>query len=362
MKNKLLFISFIIVISIMITSCFQSKESKACDQLILDIGEVTFYSQIKIQEAETAYNALSEKDKETLKNYDILRDARNTYNRIVIENQASEVMALINSIGIVTMYSGDIIAKARYTYNTQSEEVKKLVTNADLITEAENRYLELRVKNVNDLIDSIVIQKTGIKFQNSLKEALDAYKNLTYKEQITCNWNKLKDALSQYKQIKKSNKSKLKQNHDPVKQRTFYSSWSAPENYKESFICPYISAKDGGSEVLIIEYNYHSNNWVFFNKVNLLIDDTDRYEISCPNPKTEVVRYNGGIFEYDELVGFSKDIDMLWKIVDSKKTLVRYTGRNYYDDFYINNNCRWAIQQVLDAYDDLEEYYILFGL
>lgn len=362
MKIKNVFLCALIISTLFFTSCFQSKESKACDQQILEIGDVTLQSQFRIQEAEKAYNALTEKDKGNLKNYNILIDARTTYDRLVIENEASKVMKIIEAIGNVTIESGDKISRAREAFNKQSEEVKKLITNSELITEAEEKYSELKVQKVNELIDEIKIQKTGNKFHNTLKTALDAYKELNYKEQNQTNSTKLKEALSQYKQIKKSNKAKLKKEHDPVKQRSFYTSWSRPNNYMQAFVIPYISAKDNGNEVLIIEYNYHSNNWLFMNKANLVIDNKDRYEILLTNPTRNVVRPYGGIIECADLVANSNDIDMMWKIVNSKETLVRYTGSSYYDDFYVDGTMSWAIQQVLEAYDGLQDYYILFGL
>lgn len=360
--NNILFL-IILFITFCLTSCFQSKESKACDQLISEIGNITLQSEKAINDAEKAYTELSDKDRKTLKNYQVLLQARDEYNQLIDENNASIVENLIDSIGIVTIDAEDKIKKARDQYNKQTKKVKELIKNINKLTEAEFQYSQIRINNVNELINSIVVQKTGKKFYDTLKPALDSYNQLTDKEKENIDVTKLKDFLSQYKQIKKSNKTKLKKEHDAMKQRTFYTSWSAPQNYMQCFICPYISSKDGGGEVLVIEYNYVSgSSWLYVKKADLLIDEKERFEINLPNVTRDVIRPYGGIIEYADLVATNTDVEMLWKMANSKETQVRYTGSYHYKDFWLDSSDFYPVKQVLEAYDALQDYYVLFGL
>lgn len=77
----LLFI--ILVLSLLLVACKKTEEAKAVDSLIASIGELKNISEENITEvektvsdAEAAYKALSEKDRKSLDNYDILAETR----------------------------------------------------------------------------------------------------------------------------------------------------------------------------------------------------------------------------------------------------------------------------------------------
>ena len=57
-------------------ACGKSAEAKTVDELILAIGEVTIDSVSAVDAAVEAYNALSDKERETIENYDALKTAQ----------------------------------------------------------------------------------------------------------------------------------------------------------------------------------------------------------------------------------------------------------------------------------------------
>lgn len=75
-------------------ACGQSEESKIVDGLIYEIGVVTLDSGESIEEAENAFNQLSEKDKKALKFSDQLMQARNDYDALVEKD--AEISASLN--------------------------------------------------------------------------------------------------------------------------------------------------------------------------------------------------------------------------------------------------------------------------
>lgn len=66
----------------------QSNSARALDAKILTLGEITINSKELLEEIETEYENLTEKEKSSLKNYDILRKARDTYNSKLEEIQS----------------------------------------------------------------------------------------------------------------------------------------------------------------------------------------------------------------------------------------------------------------------------------
>ena len=68
-------------------ACGKSKEAQAVDDLILSIGEVSLDSAEKIETAESAYATLSDKDKEKIESYSVLKTARETFDDLSKERQ-----------------------------------------------------------------------------------------------------------------------------------------------------------------------------------------------------------------------------------------------------------------------------------
>lgn len=123
-----------------------SEESaKRVEDLILNIGEVTLDSLKAILDAEEAYNNLSNEAKSLINEeiYQILLDARETYNQLYEENIVNIVIALIDSIGEVTLQSESTIKQAEEAYNSLTEEQKSQVTNYDELVEAREVLNEL---------------------------------------------------------------------------------------------------------------------------------------------------------------------------------------------------------------------------
>lgn len=128
------------------------------EELIDAIGEVTYDTECKsrIDAAREAYNALSSADKAKVKNYKKLTAAEATYAQLEKDHKAADrVIDLIDSIGYVTLSSENKILRARAAYNSLTYAQKKLVYNYSTLLYAEERLEELKIEQVEDLIDAI---------------------------------------------------------------------------------------------------------------------------------------------------------------------------------------------------------------
>ena len=117
--------------------------AKAAEDLIDAIGEVTVDSGDAITAAREAYDALTDTQKELVKNYEKLTAAEETYAALVDAAAAKAVDDLIDAIGEVTADSGDAIKAARAAYDALTDTQKELVKNYEKLLAAEELYEEL---------------------------------------------------------------------------------------------------------------------------------------------------------------------------------------------------------------------------
>ena len=176
----------------------------AVKELIDAIGEVTLESGDAIDAARTAYDKLPEAKKVLVDNYEKLTAAEEAYTALVDAAAAKAVDDLIDAIGEVTADSGDAIKAARAAYDALTDTQKELVKNYEKLTAAEEAYTALvdaaAAKAVDDLIDAIgeVTADSG----DAIKAARAAYDALTdTQKELVKNYEKLLAAEELYEEL-----------------------------------------------------------------------------------------------------------------------------------------------------------------
>ena len=176
----------------------------AVKELIDAIGEVTLESGDAIDVARTAYDKLPEAKKVLVDNYEKLTAAEEAYTALVDAAAAKAVDDLIDAIGEVTLESGDAIKAARAAYDALTDTQKELVKNYEKLTAAEEAYTALvdaaAAKAVDDLIDAIgeVTADSG----DAIKAARAAYDALTdTQKELVKNYEKLLAAEELYEEL-----------------------------------------------------------------------------------------------------------------------------------------------------------------
>ena len=115
---------------------------------IKNIGTVTLKSESKIKQARTAYNKLTDKQKTLVTNYDVLEKAEKDLADLKAADQVSKN---ITNIGTVTLESEDVIKEARTAYDALTDAQKELVSNKDVLEKAETTLKELKdAKDADD--------------------------------------------------------------------------------------------------------------------------------------------------------------------------------------------------------------------
>lgn len=368
----------LLAMALTLSACGKSEAARAVEDQIAAIGTVTLDSEAKIAAAERALAALEEKDSKQVSNKAVLTQARADLDALAaaeeqkklaeeqrrhLEAKAAEVDAVIAAIGEVTLDSGSAIALAREAYEASDEEVQALVTGLAVLEAAEAGIMELRAEEVAKLIDGIgkVTLESGPKIQ----AAQEAMAGLTAGEAAKVrNAEALKAAVTELAALKRQKAEALLANcrceDDPVRNLRFYYPMALPY-YADlgywgadvrCFVLPYLGVQ-GSNVWLRLICNYTASDWVFFKKITFAVDDARYYKTFRYN---DVVRDNayGDVWEYADIEVGSSDIAMLTAIANSRQTIIRFEGDNYYHDFTVSQKDKEAIRQMLDIYNGLK--------
>ncbi|WP_417751762.1 hypothetical protein [Senegalimassilia faecalis] len=110
------------------------------------IGEVSLDSDSSIYNAEAKYEALTDRQKKAVSNYDTLVAARNSYNNL-IEAEMAKVEKAISGIGEVTLEKASIIDDANSLYQSLPNDAKEQVSNYDVLQSALDTIADLKKKH-----------------------------------------------------------------------------------------------------------------------------------------------------------------------------------------------------------------------
>lgn len=167
------------------------------------IGEVKYTEECKalIDTARSAYNALTEAEKDILLNYEKLTLAESTYN--TLENQAvANVKNLIDAIGDVefTEESKAKIDAARSAYDALNNNSKELVDNINTLLAAEELYNN--VLNVVEKINDALNPNYDTASKTKIDTARNAYNALTPLEKaLVVNYESLTKTEDDYAKV-----------------------------------------------------------------------------------------------------------------------------------------------------------------
>ena len=189
--------------------------------------EYTAESKAKIDDARTAYDALTETQKALVTNYETLTAAQTRYaelkataDQAVADQAAADgVKEKINAIGEVE-YTAESKAKiddASDAYNALTETQKALVTNYDVLEAAEACYNELKAaadqaaadQAAADAVKEKINAIGEVEYTDACKamidEASDAYDALTEAQKaLVTNYDVLEAAEACYNELKEA--------------------------------------------------------------------------------------------------------------------------------------------------------------
>lgn len=306
--KKICSVLFIAILCFSLTACGKSEAFIAAENVIKEIGTVTLESKSAIEAAEKSINDLPEEEKNKDKLLNKIESIKKEYTELEEGEKVKKTIELIDSIGEITLDSGEKIDEAISEYNKIDDSYKNKVTNKGKLDEAEKIIAELRATEK----DRIISDKTPL----------------------------------------------FTTNYDKIEKITWYEHKSMPQYIDvRSYIIPYIGKRDSGDVWVCIRYNYTADSWIFWENMTIMVDGEKFFKYPSRN---DLVRDNDTeVWEwYDEVLDINvgmnnEDLQMLKKIAESEETIIRFQGDEYNYDLTVSATDKKIISDVLALYQAL---------
>ena len=119
--KRVISLALVLVLGLSLFACGKSQSIKAVEEAITDIGEVSIGSKDAIENAEKLYNALSDKEKEQVENYNTLVEAQKAY---VFELSKNAYENIKTAYELVSNFASDYY-EVRFLSVWKSDKVKE---------------------------------------------------------------------------------------------------------------------------------------------------------------------------------------------------------------------------------------------
>lgn len=137
--DRILALLLCLVMALSLAGCGKSKNAQAVDDRIAAIGRVTAESVSAVEEAESAYAALTDKEKEQVEHYDDLTAARASLDRALKVKAVEDAIA---GLGAITVDSKAALDAIETALAALPEAEQALLRGSPLLTEAKAAYEE----------------------------------------------------------------------------------------------------------------------------------------------------------------------------------------------------------------------------
>ena len=98
-----------------------------------------------------------------------------------------------------------------------------------------------------------------------------------------------------------------------------------------------------------LRFYYYSKSWLFVNRITVVADD---YTWKSPSMNFKRDHSHGNIWEYEYLnLSDPRYRELANKISQSKEVIIRFHGRQYYDDFTVPDRMKNDLRYILRAID-----------
>jgi len=152
--------------------------------------------------------------------------------------------------------------------------------------------------------------------------------------------------------VKAATKS-LSKNRDNMEKVTFYGPVGFSSTRTE--IGAYIGLEDGGAPYVRVKAAYAGDNWVFFEKIKIMVDDEVIYEKTFPRNAIRRDNAAGRVWEIADFDAKINELIVLEKISRAKTAMIRYSGRERLHDHQISSREKAGVAATLKAYKELDQ-------
>lgn len=221
------------------------------------------------------------------------------------------------------------------------EELVKIIAKNDAVSELNQA--------TKDEISEVILAWAKPLPASNLEGNLSGYQALANLDPENPDHSKKRDTYAEkIKQQSLTILKKFKINKDEFSGITWYTHQDEPR-YSDTrpFLSLYLGMKDGQKPILRFILNYTADSWLFVKNAQANIDGTI---IDIPN--AEWKRDNDSeIWEWIDIVATDAIIDLSRKISNSKKTIIRFNGQQYYDNYNVTEKDKQVLRDGLVAFE-----------
>lgn len=209
-------------------------------------------------------------------------------------------------------------------------------------------------------ITSSVFFSTKEKREKEIEENIFSMRN-TLKESVD---NSKKEKIENFKQSAKIDSSKIKEltKYFVLKKDEFsnnnlvwYKPKSAPQYTNQNGLYCYFQTENGMPSNLRFKFQYYSDDWLFFSKIQFAIDGKAFEYIPSD---TETDSGDGGhIWEWFDQSLTQSDKDLISALANAKSAKMKIIGRQYHDTKEITQGQIISIKRTLDLFNALGGQY-----
>jgi hypothetical protein len=147
--------------------------------------------------------------------------------------------------------------------------------------------------------------------------------------------------------------------YDKMEEISWYQSTTTPKRANTTAFFLYFGKKDSGQLLPIrLVVRYYADNWLFVTHAWAKVDGV---KIDVPQQSQTILGWErdnsgGKIWEWsDTAVITAQGIEAVRRISEAKDAIVRFEGRQYYDDRTLTANQLKAMREVIAAYEKATE-------
>jgi len=149
----------------------------------------------------------------------------------------------------------------------------------------------------------------------------------------------------------KSALAKMRIQKDSVKNIKWYYDKTSPQYRNRNSFELYAGQESGSAPWLRFNIQYFGDDWLFIKSYFFNIDG-ETYEINTNYGDVETDN-DSQVWEWYDVNPTSENIEMIQKIIKSKKTVMRLEGSQYHKDVTITQTQKTALKNVLTVFQGL---------
>lgn len=231
---------------------------------------------------------------------------------------------------------------------------KRFQESIAVLEELREKYPEFKVDEVASSITSFAAGEAQFKEAEAERrriEEAERERNRLEQERLVAERKREEKMKAQERERAMAQATRnLSKSTDEMKEIDWFYDKSTPRTNKTRNVRAYIGQK-GSNIWLRFKMSYNADDWLFVESVDFKVDGEDFSLNYGLFEDWERDNSGYGIWEWKDVNMDGKTWDLISKIADSEKTMMRYNGLQYFSDREVSAQEKQALKNIILAYE-----------